>query len=213
MVETIFLVRHGEAESNLGKYFGGWLDVPLTPLGKEQAKVLRKRLSHEGIGRIYCSDLMRAKETAALIGLDFPIEYSKELREKSYGGLEGVRFDNDTSYDKYHTDATLRPPGGGENSVDVQKRVVSYFRKKVFNAKEEKVLVVAHHGPLVLVACDLLGMPVKNWRRLRLGNCGLSIITVEDKIWRLKLWNSLSHYGLQNFKPLLQREGKIGKIK
>ena len=212
MVGTIFLVRHGEAESNLGKYFGGWLDVPLTPLGKEQAKVLRKRLAHEGIGRIFCSDLVRAKETAALIGLDCPIEYSKELREKSYGELEGVRFDNETKYDKYHSDATARAPGG-ENSADVQKRVVAYFRKNVLSAKEEKVLIVSHHGPIVLLGCDILGMPMKNWRRLRLGNCGLSILTKEDRIWRLKLWNSLSHYGLLNFKPLLQREGKIGKIR
>lgn len=213
MVETIFLVRHGEAESNLGKYFGGWLDVPLTPLGKQQALVLRKRLAHEGIKKAFCSDLLRAKETLEGLSLGCPVEYTKELREKSYGELEGVRFDTETKYDKYHTDATVRPPGGGENSMDVQKRVVTYFKKKIFNAKEEKVLVVSHHGPIVLVVCDLLGMPVKNWRRLRLGNCGLAIITKEDKVWRLKLWNSLSHYGLQNFKPLLQREGKIGRIK
>jgi len=214
MVETIFLVRHGEAESNLGKYFGGWLDVPLTPLGREQAIVLHKRLAHERIGRIFCSDLARTRQTAGLLSLGCPIEYAKELREKSYGELEGVRFDNDSKYDKYHTDATVRPPGG-ENSVDVQKRVAAYFKKKVFNAKEEKVLVVSHHGPIVVFACDLLGMPLKNWRRLQLGNCGLSILAKEDKVWRLKLWNSLSHYGLLNFKPLLQRdaEGKIGKMR
>lgn len=213
MVETIFLVRHGEAESNLGKYFGGWLDVPLTPLGRQQARVLRKRLAREGIGRIFCSDLARTKETAALLSLGCPVEFAKELREKSYGELEGVRFDTETKYDKYHTDAFARAPGGGENSADLQKRVVAYFKKRVMNAKEEKVLVISHHGPLVLLACEILGMPLKNWRRLRLGNCGLCILTKEDRMWRLKLWNSLSHYGLLNFKPLLQREGKAGKIK
>ncbi|VVC00036.1 2,3-bisphosphoglycerate-dependent phosphoglycerate mutase [uncultured archaeon] len=212
MVDTIFIVRHGEAESNLGKYFGGWLDVPLTPLGKQQASVLKKRLAHEKIGRAFCSDLLRARETLAGIGIDCPTEYTRELREKSYGELEGVRFDNETKYDKYHTDAYVRAPNG-ENCVDVQRRVVAYLKRKVYSAKEEKVLVVSHHGPIVLLACDLLGMPLKNWRRLRLGNCGLTILTKEDGIWRLKLWNSLSHYGLQNFKPLLQREGKIGKIK
>ena len=54
MANTIFLVRHGEAESNVGEYFGGWLDVPLTPLGRRQAGALRKRLAHEKIGRAFC---------------------------------------------------------------------------------------------------------------------------------------------------------------
>jgi len=207
MAETIFIVRHGEAESNLGKYFGGQLDTPLTPLGRQQARVLQKRLSHEEIGKAFCSDLLRARETLEGISLKCPAEYSKELREKSYGELEGVRFDTETKYDKYHMDAYARAPGG-ENSVDVQRRVAAYFKRKVFCAKEEKVLVVSHHGPIVLLVCDILGMPIKNWRRLRMGNCGLSILTREDNIWRLKLWNSLSHYGLLNFKPLLQRERK-----
>ncbi|MCX8175126.1 MAG: histidine phosphatase family protein [Candidatus Micrarchaeota archaeon] len=210
MVETIFLVRHGEAESNAGKYFGGWLDVPLTALGKQQALVLRKRLAKEGIGRAFCSDLLRARQTASLLALACPIEYAKELREKSYGELEGVRFDTDSKYDRYHLDAYARAPGG-ENCEDVQKRVVSYFKRKVLSSKEEKVLVISHHGPLVLLACDILGIPLKNWRRLRLGNCGLSIFTKEDGIWRLKLWNSLSHYGLLNFKPLLQRGARQRK--
>jgi hypothetical protein len=56
-------------------------------------------------------------------------------------------------------------------------------------------------------------MPLSNWRALRLGNCGLCVLTKDegDKTWRLKLWNSLSHYGLLNFKPLLTREAKAGR--
>ena len=81
-----------------------------------------------------------------------------------------------------------------------------YFEKKVMNSVEETVLVVSHHGPLVLFACHMLGMPISNWRRLRLGNCGLCIFTKEGKTWRMTLWNSLSHYGLMGFKPLLSRE-------
>lgn len=207
MVDTVFLVRHGEAESNVGDYFGGWLDVPLTPLGRRQASLLKKRLAHEAIGRAFCSDLARARETLELLGLGCPVEYAKELREKSYGQLEGVRWEDDEKYDKYHLDAYVRAPGG-ENNVDLQKRVNPYFRKKVMNAKEEKVVVVSHHGPLVVFACDLLGMPLSNWRRLRLGNCGLCIITREGKDWRVKLWNSLSHFGLESYRPLLKKEGR-----
>ncbi|MCX8195185.1 MAG: histidine phosphatase family protein [Candidatus Micrarchaeota archaeon] len=207
MAEVIFLVRHGEAESNLKKYFGGWLNDPLTSLGKRQALALRKRLAKENIQRAFCSDLLRARQTIQALRLSCPVEFSAALREKSYGKLEGVCWGEDEEkYQKYHTDAYARAPGG-ENSVEVQRRVMHFFNSKVFTAHEEKILVVSHHGPLVLLACKLLGMPIKNWRRLRLGNCGLSILTKEGNTWRLKLWNSLSHFGLRSFSPLLSKEG------
>ncbi len=208
MSETIFLVRHGEAESNEGKYFSGWGDDPLTDLGQRQATVLRKRLLKEGIGRIFCSDTMRARQTASALRLECPLEYSPALREKSYGKYEGIRWgDDEDKYDRFHTDAYARAPGG-ENSLDVQKRAVSFFNSRVYPAKEEKVLVVSHHGPIVLLSCHLLGMPIKNWRKLRLGNCGLCILTREGGMWRVKLWNSLSHFGLSSFSPMLMKEKK-----
>jgi len=210
MAQTVFLVRHGEAESNVERYFGGWLNSPLTALGHEQARVLHKRLAHEGIQRAFCSDLLRTRQTFQELGLPCPVTYARELREKSYGKLEGVKWGEDEEkYDRYHTDAHARAPGG-ENCSEVQKRTVDYFNSCIFPAKEEKVLVVSHHGPIVLLACKLLGMPLSNWRKLRLGNCGLCILTNEGDLWRLKLWNSLSHYGLLNFKPLLTREAKVG---
>lgn len=206
MAETIFLVRHGEAESNVGKYFGGQVNDSLTPLGRRQAVVLRKRLLHEKIGRVFCSDLLRARQTMEALDLGCPVEFSKALREKSYGKLEGVRWGEDEDkFDHFHTDAYARAPGG-ENSAEVQSRAVQFFNTRVFAAREEKVLVVSHHGPIVLFACHLLGMPLKNWRKLRLGNCGLCILTREGKLWRVKLWNSLSHYGLSSFTPLLRKE-------
>jgi len=210
MVETLFLVRHGEAESNVKRYFAGWsAESSLTPLGKEQAKLLRRRLAKEGIGKIFCSDLERTQETARLLSLKCPITYSDSLRERNYGVLEGVEWGKDEKkYEAYHSDPFIRPKGG-ENCADVQKRVLSYFKRNVLSCLEEKVLVISHHNPLVLFAAHQLGMPMEKWRALRLGNCGLCIFTKEGKGYRLKLWNSLSHYGLLNFKPLLSRESKV----
>src|SRR3989338_889946 len=211
MAETVFLVRHGEAESNAGKYFAGWLPDSLTPLGKRQAVVLRKRLAKEGIGKAFCSDLARASQTLEAMALPCRVEYSEALREKSYGKYEGLKWGEDEDrFDRYHMDAYARAPGG-ENAIEVQRRVVAFFGSRVFNAREEKVLVVSHHGPIVLLACHLLGMPLSNWRKLRLGNCGLCILTREGEMWRLKLWNSLSHFGLASFSPLLSKEKRASR--
>ncbi len=209
MAKTIFIVRHGEAESNVGKYFDGCGSSRLTPLGRAQASVLRKRLAKEGIGRVFCSDLPRTRETLSCLKLDAPVTYSKALREKNYGKFEGVVWgDDEGRFERQHLDPYVRPPGG-ETASEVQSRAWNYISSTVFTAKEEKVLVVSHHGPIVLFTCRLLGMPLIKWRQLRLGNCGLCILTNDDHVWRLKLWNSLSHYGLLNFTPLLTREAKV----
>ncbi|MFA4983648.1 MAG: histidine phosphatase family protein [Candidatus Micrarchaeia archaeon] len=206
MARKIFLVRHGEADSNAGSFFAGWKDVSLTPLGHRQALLLSRRLLHEPIGKAFCSDLLRARQTLEAISLGCPVEYSPALREKNYGELEGVKWEeNEKKYEKYHLDSSARAPGG-ENNEDVQKRVCEYLEKTVIGSPEEQVLVVSHHGPIVLFACRMLGIPVSNWRRLRLGNCGLCIFSKEGKTWRMTLWNSLSHYGLESFRPLLARE-------
>ena len=55
----IYLIRHGRQESPLCN-----VNVSLSPEGREQARLLGKRLLEENIGEIWSSDLLRAMETA-----------------------------------------------------------------------------------------------------------------------------------------------------
>ncbi|MFA6035540.1 MAG: histidine phosphatase family protein [Candidatus Micrarchaeia archaeon] len=204
MVEKIFLVRHAEAKANEDMTYGGWLDSPLTPMGLEQARSLRKRFTHENIGKIFCSDLQRARDTLRLLDLKAPVEFSKALRERHYGKLEGSRWDDDPERKRHHMDPHAKAPGG-ESIIDVQERVWDYFQQNVFCCNEHSVLVLSHHGPLVTFASRFLDMPIMRWRALQLGNAGLSILVKEEGIWRLKLWNSLSGLGLKTDRPLLRK--------
>jgi len=197
MPTEIFLLRHGESDANKGNTFGGWSDTPLTALGMEQAKALSRRLGKEGISIAYCSDLLRTRQTAEYAGLGCEVVYSQELRERNYGKLEGKPWDSIPDPEKYHLDPYLRPPGG-ETPAEVQERVSGYFENTIAKDKHAKVLVISHHGPLVLLAMRLLGMPLNKWRTLALGNAGLSILGWEEGIWRLRLWNSLSSLGLRS---------------
>jgi len=202
MVETIFLVRHAEAESNAQRFYGGWLDSPLTPLGLKQAESLKKRLGREDIGRTFCSDLQRAKQTYKLLDFKCPVKFTRALRERGYGTLEGVKYDDDPMRRKHHMDPRAKMPGG-ESAAEVQKRVWLQFQENIFPAREEKVLVLTHHGPLVTFMCKFLGMPLSRWKAFKMGNAGLSILVKEDGLWRLKLWNSLSALGLLHDGPFL----------
>ena len=204
MVSTIFLVRHAEAVANVAETYDGWHDTPLTPLGLQQATALKKRMTREGIAKVFCSDLKRAKQTLELLALKCPVEFSKALRERSYGKLEGTKWDADPLKKKHHFDVNAKPPGG-ESPEEVQKRVWNFFEQEVFCAEEEKVLVLSHHTPLVVFACKFLDMPLARWRAFKLGNASLSIIINEDGLWRITLWNSMSSLGLQNYGPLLKK--------
>ena len=204
MVSSIFLVRHAEAESNAKSYYGGWTDSPLTALGLKQAASLKKRLNHEPIGRVFCSDSKRARDTLELLELKCPVVFSKELRERNYGKLEGTNYEDDPQKEAHHNDPFAKAPGEGESAVEVQRRVWDFFQKRVFTAKEENVLVITHHGPLVTFACKFLGMSLHRWRAFKVGNASLSIIVKEEGLWRITLWNSLSLLGLQSYKPLFE---------
>ena len=65
----VLLIRHAQSESNLAKdhcHNGRHISVPLSELGRRQAKVLGRQLSRENVSRVFCSEALRTQETAAL---------------------------------------------------------------------------------------------------------------------------------------------------
>lgn len=62
----LILLRHGESEWNKRNLFTGWVDVPLSPKGVEEALEAGRKLEHIPIDVIFVSALMRAQQTAML---------------------------------------------------------------------------------------------------------------------------------------------------
>ena len=93
----LVLIRHGESTWNLENRFTGWTDVPLTPLGVEQAQNAGRLLKAEGFDFdiAYTSVLKRAIWTLwhALDQLDrtwLPVVKAWQLNERHYGALQGL---------------------------------------------------------------------------------------------------------------------------
>lgn len=82
------LIRHGETTANARGIIAGRNDVPLTDLGREQARGLAGRTWPEPIA-LFSSPLSRARETCELAfpGRDFEIR--EDLRERDWGIFEG----------------------------------------------------------------------------------------------------------------------------
>jgi 2,3-bisphosphoglycerate-dependent phosphoglycerate mutase len=93
---TLVLLRHGESEWNKQNLFTGWVDVDLTELGEEQARLGGLELSKDGLlpTVVHTSLLTRAIRTSniALEACDrswIPVKRHWRLNERHYGDLQG----------------------------------------------------------------------------------------------------------------------------
>jgi len=93
---TLVLLRHGESEWNSKGLFTGWVDVPLSSTGADEARGAGRLLQDAGLHPdvLYTSVLTRAIQTAniALETADLlwlPVRRSWRLNERHYGALQG----------------------------------------------------------------------------------------------------------------------------
>ncbi len=195
MAKRILLARHAETPANKLRFFQGQTDTGLTLLGRKQARALGAAVSAYQPQAVFASDLGRARETVSLLDLekDAKTRFLPQLREKSYGELEGVPWTAVSDWKKYHADPYQKAKGG-ESMLEVAKRLLPVFRK-VQSRREETILIVTHHNPLAILVCDFLGMHYKEWRRFKLSLAGLTEVVEEEGIWRIAKLNDTAHLG------------------
>jgi 2,3-bisphosphoglycerate-dependent phosphoglycerate mutase len=141
---TIVIVRHGETDGNAARVLQR-PDVPLNERGKRQADQLARRLTASGFVRILCSDLLRARMTAAPLAdpSGIAIEESPLLQERNFGDLRG------TAYAALAEDPfgpNFAPPNG-EDWPTFHARVAEAFAFIVSRRRSaDGTLVVITHG-------------------------------------------------------------------
>src|SRR6266478_2977886 len=141
---TILLVRHGETDGNAARILQR-PDVPLNERGMRQAEQLARRLLAGGLVCILCSNLLRARMTAAPLAArsGIAIEESPLLQERNFGDLRGVPYAELTE-DPFKPDFT---PPNGEDWPTFHARVADALdfivsRRRSVNG----TLVVVTHG-------------------------------------------------------------------
>lgn len=92
MQTDIYFVRHGQTAANRGWRIQGWNEEPLTDLGRWQAHCVAQRLADLGIQALYASPLLRAWETATIIGdsVNLQPEQVPAIRELDTGDASGL---------------------------------------------------------------------------------------------------------------------------
>ena len=101
----VYVIRHGESETNQAKKWTGWLNVHLTDKGKEDAQKAGIFLKNISFDKIYTSDLIRAIETAQNAIPSCRYETSALLREINVGNLANTPLSIVTDAQKSRTRA------------------------------------------------------------------------------------------------------------
>lgn len=164
------LLRHGESQWNLENRFTGWIDVPLSPKGEQEAREAGEKLRSIRFDCAFTSVLTRAKETLRIVlevigQTDIPVEEDPALNERHYGELQGLN--KDETAQRYGAEQVklwrrsydVRPPGG-ESLKDTADRVIPYYRRRILPEllAGKNVLVVAHGNSLRALVMHLDGL-------------------------------------------------------
>jgi 2,3-bisphosphoglycerate-dependent phosphoglycerate mutase len=155
----LIFVRHGQSLYNLENRFTGILDIPLTGLGREQAKQAGQKLTGYVFDIAYTSMLIRAQQSLQIILAEMkvriPIVKNKAFNERMYGTLQGLNKDETAQkYGLAQVDIWRRSydicPPGGESLLDTYNRVVPYYKTEVEPKLKmgQNILIVAHGNSL-----------------------------------------------------------------
>ena len=164
---TLVLIRHGQSQWNLDNRFTGWVDIPLTDRGREEARRGAQLIRGIRVDRAFTSVLTRAQQTLDIVlnvlgQRNVPIERDQALNERHYGALQGL---NKAETAKKYGEEQVRiwrrsydvpppkditewnPDGISESLQDTAARTLPYFTKNILPLVQAgKNILVAAHG-------------------------------------------------------------------
>ncbi|MFH0994845.1 MAG: alpha-ribazole phosphatase, partial [Pseudomonadota bacterium] len=173
-VAMLYLMRHGTIESTTEKRFVGQIDPPLSPDGRKQSEWQGRQFMDIPFSGVWCSDLKRAYETAAIVCRDrgLVMQSAPELREIDLGQWDGMAMSQireqfpDLWQARGEDIGHFRPPGA-ESFADLRQRVVPFIRH-IAAQSVGNTLIVTHAGVIRVLLCHVLQMPLSHLFRIHL---------------------------------------------
>jgi len=210
----IYLVRHAKQASILCND-----NTPLDEIGRKQAHLLGKRFCSYDIDAIYCSDLLRAEETAEIIREELNnqsliCQKREGLRETDFGDLTMMTDDaikieyREFMEGRYFVEDDWAYPGG-ESGQEVWKRAKEVLDE--ITAKDnENVVVVTHGGTIRVLLAGLFQGSQKDRllfaKTFERGSLSELYYDKKDNRFYLERLNDFAH--LEGNPELMMRKGK-----
>jgi broad specificity phosphatase PhoE len=157
----IYLVRHGETDSNKSGYIQSITDNPLNETGVLQCKVLNKQFQDIEFSAAYCSNLSRTRTTAELIlaPRNLHIEVTPSINECYAGKWEGTpikEFLNMIKQNRPPAHITTREDYMShkhdpdlESLMSIYRRVEKFILGIAPSHYNQKILMCSHGGVIL----------------------------------------------------------------
>ncbi|EYF06528.1 histidine phosphatase family protein [Chondromyces apiculatus] len=201
----LLLIRHGQTDDNWRRVYQGHAGRGLDARGREQASLLAARLARSSVhlDALYCSDLERAQETAAILGaaLSLTPVPDPELREVHLGAWQGLSFaEVEARFPEEHA-AWRRGEdirrGGGETYAELGVRLTRALTRIAARHDGGTVAIVSHGAAIKTFTALALGIAVAQTRAFQVPtNTGVCLFERTDRdAFRLLVWNDAAHLG------------------
>ncbi|HET8940752.1 MAG TPA: alpha-ribazole phosphatase family protein [Rudaea sp.] len=162
----LILVRHGEVDAPAGLCLGQ-TDAPLSAAGFGAVQQLAATWSGPAPRFVFCSDLKRAQQSAAIFAAQFALEPLADgrLREVNLGDWDGKRWDevvrsDAARYEHWTNNWVIQEAPNGESFADVIRRTGAWLSSLLGSTGDDDcVLAVAHAGSMRALLCHALGLP------------------------------------------------------
>ncbi|HEY3063440.1 MAG TPA: histidine phosphatase family protein [Chloroflexota bacterium] len=198
MSDRVWLVRHGRTNWNMSGHYLGSSDIDLDEVGLQQAHGLASWAAQVRVDMIVTSPARRAMRTAAAVGTQLGTDprIDDRLHEVDFGIAEGrtladLARENPQVVAQFELDPVGHHFPGGEDP----RRALSRIRAAVTDVVRldaARPLVVTHGTVLRLLLCDILQVPLTEYRRLMpiAENCAITELSVTDDKLALRRFNA-----------------------
>jgi probable phosphoglycerate mutase len=176
------------------------MDIPLNETGRAQARLASLRLTGVRATALYSSDLLRAYETAQIIGqaTGLGVVQTPGLREINFGVWQGlsslqIRERDPDVYAARRANPYDVAPSGAETWRHFYDRALQAMRDILTATTAQRVIVVTHSGVCTVIGLHALGFDCTGKRTFDSHNCGIHTIAVQGDSWRAVTFNDITH--------------------
>lgn len=164
----LWLVRHGQTDWNLANIVQGHSDIPLNDTGLAQARELADRLNGTHFDALYCSDLIRARQTGAILAesLNLEVVIEPRIREIRQGVWEGFAIPEiikmyPEEFKRKNENPLVPAADGAESVAEVVRRMVGVTNELRERHPDQRLLLVTHGFAIAALTCVVRGIPIQ----------------------------------------------------
>ena len=173
---------HGTTDWTTAGKITGQRDLPLCAEGEQQIHTITAALQHICIADVVSSPLMRALQSAEILGRPFSLEVARDprLTDLRVGRWEGMSYSDVEETDEFRqfiANPENTPMPGGETLSDVTARATAAVEQVVQdNPSGDPLAIVTHPGVVRILLAHYLGLPLRNHQRIYVSHGSASVV-------------------------------------